>query len=84
MTTTTVIEFVLSKMKEDGEVEVFDGIYICRASRMIEQQEEWEEEDEMKTFDFTTADYWILTTGTPTVKPFDYLSDALAFCVTNF
>ena len=44
-----------------GMYEVSKGIFLYSQSDIIEEQKTWDDGDESKDFDFTTADFWLLT-----------------------
>lgn len=46
--------------EELGYKEIRPGVYLYKAEALIEEQEQWCEEDECKWFDFTQADYWLV------------------------
>ena len=44
-----------------GMYEVSQGVYLYSQSTIIEEQKSWDEFDESKDFDFTTANFWLLS-----------------------
>jgi hypothetical protein len=44
-----------------GSYEVSKGTHLYSQSTIIEEQQSWNEFDESKSFDFTTAEFWVLT-----------------------
>ena len=52
---------LLNTAKQVDLVELQGGVYLESAEHLISQQKGWEDEDESKNFDFTSAPFWITT-----------------------
>jgi hypothetical protein len=51
----------IDSARENGWVELQEGVYLSTRDNIVAEQETWPEEDGLKTFDFSSAPYWITT-----------------------
>lgn len=48
---------------ENGWVHIGEGIYLNSQDGLIGEQKDWDDSDQAKSLDFTTAPYWITGLG---------------------
>lgn len=46
---------------ENGFTEISEGVYLATSDYMTSEQASWDDEDENKDTDFSTAQFWITT-----------------------
>ena len=68
------ISQIIKKLTETGLFEVEEDTYLFTREQIIEDQQEWDDEDPCKDMDFTGSPLW-LTAGNETPVPYASFSD---------
>lgn len=63
MKATQKAERIIKEARETGESRISSGVDLYSQEEALELQENWDEQDEMKSFDLTRYGYWIVADG---------------------
>lgn len=68
------ISQIIEQLTEDGVYEIEPGIHLFTQECIINEQQDWDDEDPCKNMDFSTSPLW-LTAGHETPIPYASFSD---------
>lgn len=53
------ISNIIDELLDNGCYEVEPGVYLWTQETIIDEQEDWDDEDPCKNFDFTKSSFWL-------------------------
>lgn len=68
----------IDSARENGWVELQDGVYLSTRANIVDEQVTWSDEDGLKSFDFSGAPYWITTDdGADPIQVYSHFDEEL-------
>jgi hypothetical protein len=72
---------IFRTVDKKGSYEIAPGVYLRHGDSFVDEQMDWDEDDEYKSFDFLDAsDYWIVTNDGE-MEPVKDRKEFIMFCI---
>lgn len=78
------ISQIIEQLTENGVYEIEPGVHLFTQECIINEQEDWDDEDPCKNFDFTTANFWLIYKEMKEPEPFNTIKEFFTEHVTKY
>jgi len=59
-TTSEIVSDLLRRCDDCGDLELWQGVHLCTAKELAEEQKDWDDDDPQKAKDFSASAYWVV------------------------